>query len=472
MEEWRQIIVRFDLAIDRPFRERLAITHDLTTHLIDAPAQLSGYSFGDISGFSERCADPGAVLRLWQSVCITHGSSQRVPRALNFETNAILLAQSARAPTLEDTGFAISHKRDMGKLGVPPDFDKAGPAAKARLLAEGDNGPSAVQAFSPSGAPINVLRQAKFSMKSIASGIQCWVAYCNLAGQPHFPPTSDRVCVWGTLFQPGGSFTQYVAHLAKACQLLDIATDWRDSSAVAVPRGLRKAHDLSFKFGNYIFRPDLVRFIEHERIESEFGLLGFLSFLFLLRVQSECLPIRRGGINDRILERTPRDSPALLGIREFHGETRLVLKLNTRKNCRYGIILMRPCFCDGGVLVPGSLCPIHAVRPAIRGRVLPGELISPSLQGSNINRILKAVFSKIGPPDAEKYTTYAFRRGCLVGLKRSQSTVSQITKTAGRPSARFKVYLDLSEDEEAAIGPLLRTVNSNEDSDQEDLNEY
>ena len=122
MEEWRQVIVRFDLAKDRPFHEWLTIIHDLTTHLVDTPSQLSGYSFGEISGFSERCTNPGAVLRLWQATCISHGVSQHTPRSLHFETNASLLAQSVRAPTLADTGFAISHKRAREKLDVPPEF--------------------------------------------------------------------------------------------------------------------------------------------------------------------------------------------------------------------------------------------------------------------------------------------------------------------------------------------------------------
>ena len=123
MEEWRRAIVRFDLAQDRPFREWLAIIHDLTSHLIDTPTQLSGYSFNDISGFSERCANPRAVMRLWQASCISHGPTQRAPRTLPFEADANLLAQSVRGPSLEDTGFALSHKRARDKLGVPPEFD-------------------------------------------------------------------------------------------------------------------------------------------------------------------------------------------------------------------------------------------------------------------------------------------------------------------------------------------------------------
>ena len=132
---------------------------------------------------------------------------------------------------------------------------------------------------------------------------------------------------------------------------------------------------------------------------------------------------------------------------------------------------MRPCFCEGGVLVPGSLCPIHIVWPTIRAHVLPGEFLFPNLQRSNLNRILKAVMARIGFKDAEKYTTYAFRRGCLMEIKRSQSTVAQIMKTAGWSSAQFKVYLDLAEDEEAVIGSLMGQLTTNIDSEEE-LNEY
>ena len=46
-------------------------------------------------------------------------------------------------------------------------------------------------------------------------------------------------------------------------------------------------------------------------------------------------------------------------------------------------------------------------------------------------------------------------------------------KTADRPSAQFMAYLDLAEDEEAVIGPLLRTLNTNDDDAEiDDLNEY
>ena len=126
---------------------------------------------------------------------------------------------------------------------------------------------------------------------------------------------------------------------------------------------------------------------------------------------------------------------------------------------------MRPCFCNGGILVPSSLCPVHVVWPLIRARIGIHELLFPTLQGSNLNRILKAALAKAGFPNANRYTMYCFRRGCLAEMKRSKSTVGEIMKTAGWRTSQFKVYLDLHADEEAVILSLMRDLEHSDDSD-------
>ena len=286
--------------------------------------------------------------------------------------------------------------------------------------------------------------------------------------QPYYPPTTERVCAWATLFKPGRSFGQYLAHLIKGCQILGISTDWNTAAVAAVCKGLRKAQDLSFQFRNYLSRPCMIRLIEHESLSSEFGILAILSFIFVLRVQSECLPIRRASLEEPLLPRTPQTYQALIGLRETGHDTRLALKLSTRKNTRLGSILTRPCFCRGSILVPSALCPVHAIWPAIRTKVTPNGLLFPSLQGSNLNRILKTTLGKIGLSDAERYTAYAFRRGCLMEMKRAHPTVSEIMRTAGRTSGQFKTYLDLHEDEEAVILSLMRNLDTGGDSGGEE----
>ena len=52
-------------------------------------------------------------------------------------------------------------------------------------------------------------------------------------------------------------------------------------------------------------------------------------------------------------------------------------------------------------------------------------------------------------------------------MKRPNSTVCQIMKTSGWSSAQFKTYLDLTEDEERVIKSLLRTLDTNYESNDE-----
>ena len=155
-------------------------------------------------------------------------------------------------------------------LDAPGNFEKLGPAAKARELAIGDNPLSSIQTFLSTGAPVNILRQAQFTLPSIASGIQCWVAYYNLARQPFFPPTSQRVCDWASLFKTGRSFGNYVSRSTKACQILNVPLGWGDSSVSAAVLGLRKEQDLGTKFDNYMYRVDLQRFSPRETLTSDF----------------------------------------------------------------------------------------------------------------------------------------------------------------------------------------------------------
>ena len=268
-----------------------------------------------------------------------------------------------------------------------------------------------------------------------------------------------------TVFNPGRSFGQYFPHLAKACQILGIPTDWSDAAVGALAKGLRNAQDLSFQFDSYISRPCLLRMLQREPPNSEFGALCLLSFNFLLRVQSECLPIRRATTSEPLPERTPNAFPDLIGVRDTRHDSRLILKLSARKNSRYGAILMRPCFCWGGILAPDSLFPVRAIWPAIRARVLPEELLAPSIHRANLNSALKATLGRIVFGQAGRYTTYAFRLGCLVGVNRAKSTMSEIMRSAGWPSAQFETCMALQEED--AILSLLRTLNKDNESEDE-----
>ena len=103
---------------------------------------------------------------------------------------------------------------------------------------------------------------------------------------------TDTVLLRIALFRPGRTFAQYIAHVMKAAILIRRPTDWLAPSVRSVPRGLRNAQNLSFKFQNYLMADDLLRLLHVSNLSTEFGQAAFFSFLFLLRVPSETLWMR------------------------------------------------------------------------------------------------------------------------------------------------------------------------------------
>ena len=102
-----------------------------------------------------------------------------------------------------------------------------------------------------------------------------------------------RVLRWADLFKHGRTFGGYVAHLAKACQLLNIDPTWYNSAARRVIHGLESAHDVSFKFGNYICKRLFRKILTRETLNSEFGRLFYLDYIFILRLPFGALPATR-----------------------------------------------------------------------------------------------------------------------------------------------------------------------------------
>ena len=284
------------------------------------------------------------------------------------------------------------------------------------------------------------------------------------------PPTSTLILRWSTFFNPGRTFGGYVAHLSKACQLLNINLSWYNSAVRGVIHGLENAQDVSFKFENYIYKRLFRKILAHETFSSEFGRLCYLAYVFILRLPSEALPAHRASPAAELLRRSPLpiDSPVLIGSRFLpDGSERLVLKLRTRKATRGGAILMRPCFFEGGDLGGTGICPVHDFWPTVCASSLWGEPLFPTLRSRNINRILKGMLRSMNIADADSYSTHAFRRGASMELKCSGSTLAQVLKTVGWNSAAFRAYLSFVEDEEVNIRSILANFDGFESSDEE-----
>ena len=174
----------------------------------------------------------------------------------------------------------------------------------------------------------------------------------------YFPPTSYRLRQWSALFRTGGTFGLYGTQGKKACQILNVSSYWGDLLLNGAIKGLFCARGNSNDFPNIIDLMALQRIVNFEGIESQFSILCYLPFLFLLRLPSGCICTKR----------------ALLG---QDLEPELILKLRKRKNARSGEVLIRPCLCSGSILNDRGFCPVHRFWPVIKRSVRPGADISP-----------------------------------------------------------------------------------------------
>ena len=457
-EEWRRLLVRFELDAALPFQDWIPILNDLSAYDIRSVADLAALSKADLLATASLLPGWLNILKLWQAACVAASGNEPTSIATipEWAANASAMAAAIRSKEIDNSIVSRSHKAARTDLELPLNWDKLGPAARIRALSNLKPERATLNRFLNTGAQLNTLRQVQDSLRSVAAGIQCWASFCDLENCPYFPPTALKVLKRSAIFKHGPTFSLYLAHLGKACQLLNIPPTWYTAAVKGAAKGLENAQDFSLKFENYIFKKLFRKLIAHETLNSECGRLFYLAYVFILRLPSEALPAVRAAPTDTLLTRERLPYQSALGLRTLkNGEQRLVLKLRTRKHVRGGAVLMRPCFCDSDTLAGKGICPIHDFWRVAKDSALWGQPLFPSLLKRNINRIIKGTFSTMGIEDAHSYSTHAFRRGASMELKRCGDTLSQVLKTVGWNSATFRSYLSFVEDEEVNIRLIL-----------------
>ena len=398
LEEWRLIIVRNNLTDQLALPDWIPIINLLAASLIVTPRDLATWLPHDIAMLADSSPHPQAILGLFRATLVVCDPPPSATSQSSWQllASAHSLASDLRVSDISETTCARPLAAAQESLDLPPEFPHLGPAAKIRRLMESTSDRTRILRYLNAGAQVNTLRQVQDSLKSVASGIQRYASFCDLIQVDYFPPAPETILRWSTLFAPGRTFGHYLAHVSKACQLMNVSTSWITPAIRGVANGLANAQDVSFRFDNFVQKELLTRLIRFETLSTEIGRLFYLSYLFLLRVPSEGIPIRRAALTDIILTKSPQSTMALMGIRFIDKLPRLILKLKKRKLNKTGVKMTRPCFRDGEGLVPQGLCPIHDFWPLVQRSIMPGNELFPTLRGKNINRILKSDFESNG----------------------------------------------------------------------------
>ena len=111
---------------------------------------------------------------------------------------------------------------------------------------------------------------------------------------------------------PGGTFTNYINYLRKACFYLERPVRWHTPAAANLIKGLKLAGIDKFKFPNFVDIHLIVRIIRHETRFSEFAQLAYVAFLVALRAPSEALAIGRAYKGDELAQFPPQADRALI----------------------------------------------------------------------------------------------------------------------------------------------------------------
>ena len=118
-----------------------------------------------------------------------------------------------------------------------------------------------------------------------------------------------------SIFNPGGTFRNYVDYLEKVCYYMGHPATWYAPALVSIIKGLKLIGKAKCKFPNFLDSSILVRILNREAKQSEFAQLCYLAFLFALRIPSEALRAMRAYKGDQLNIFAPQAERALIGTR-------------------------------------------------------------------------------------------------------------------------------------------------------------
>ena len=280
------------------------------------------------------------------------------------------------------------------------------------------------------------------SHAEIRSSVRAFAAFALKFRKPSLPPPTELLLSWSCTFRCSRTFLNYVCNLRTACQIAGISTDSMRSGL------LQKAARAIDKRRGYVARQPM--FIGFETIQLmvkqaarsstpgayALAMALLMTYVFLLRLPSECLPVR-------VASDTATD--VLLQAVVSADDESITLRLKRRKNRDGGSTLTRKCWCRSC----RETCPVHVLGTFFQ-RCGAGSSPFASFGAAGVLAALRHWLSALGIQDANKYRTHDIRRGHARDLQRAGSSLWQILQAGEWRSAAFLAYMDKQELECAA----------------------
>ena len=137
------------------------------------------------------------------------------------------------------------------------------------------------------------------SHKSAMSGLRCYVAFGEAVGAG-LPPTTDDLLAWSLLFRSSVTFMNYVGYVKFACDLMELPCAHLDQRLLARAKSSIDKRRQFVPRAQYFLRLDTVRMLlqlaDCVPPLMPYAMAFLTSYVFLLRLPSECLPIRTDSV--------------------------------------------------------------------------------------------------------------------------------------------------------------------------------
>ena len=377
------------------------------------------------------------------------GQAPRLPR------NAFALAALLAGGSPAETGIG-RRKAALEELFGIGAGDAAGVAPRGwqGLLRRGGPSPLLVRRLVEYAAAFNLISSFGRSLPSVASALRSWGGFCDALGLAHFPVTGELARDYARVHREEETYSVYVGHVRKACELLGLDASWARASCVkAAKRGLA-AQAVRFKppreavsFGL------LARLCGIRPAVSEPKLFVIVSWVFMLRAASEGAEVVRAANDSAALDgAAPHATPAALGL--VGGK--LVLRLQRRKNRPRGDLLSRGCSCGEGGGVSRHcgpvFCPVCVLWPIVRRKFAVGSALFLPGVARRAAEWLRAGLRELGVPRWDRFSLHALRRGAARALVERGGDLADLCRAGSWSStAALRFYLDMRDVERRAL---------------------
>jgi len=496
VDHWESWLKGMDGSVDQGIRQldakvvttlyrRAAAT--LVFHRIHRPELLDSI-LPDEAASLGKSAEEAGVLRRAALTATTRGSAKRhhevevsrAPKLLKadgaLESSALALTPFTDGPksaelvatrlSLDSVAAAENAWESSAASEGIPAFGACGPRAMVLALARAAENGGDVVTHLAAQSQLRRLETQRGSLPSMASALRTWHGFaCGVLryeADVSLPPRCEQHALWYVqIFRNGGTAFNYMHFLRFSCRELSLDDSWYSERVKAALQGTVK---MALRRLGGTKHQQTQMTVESVKAcvslsdglnDHQWSVGALIGWEFLLRMQSECMPLQWGSASQILDLEQGRHSAAFVDQRGT-----LHIRLARRKHRPEGSTLRRDCTCGG---TDGRFCAPCRLRKFAEVRKLQdGDMILDGRAYYFLLR-LRRLLTILQTPDAQRFTLKAFRSGKATDIVKRGGTFAQLLEAGEWRGAASLGYVCPKAVDHAAYTQALVDASSDEE---------